>query len=924
MRSTPEGPELPGSTALIGSSHPNPSEASTPQPADAGSLDPSRLFGGHRLIRRLGRGGFAEVWEAERSPDGRRVALKVLRSHHGLNEDLKRRFQNEGRVAASLSHPRVVYVFSADVVEGHAVITMELVPGGTLQDRLDKEGPMPPQAAADAILDVIEGLEAAQRLGITHRDVKPSNCFVDASGRIKIGDFGIARSAEFSAVKTATGVFVGTPAFASPEQFRGQRADHRSDLYGVGATLYALLTNHPPFEAAAVGELLARIVTQPPVPFSKHGVRVHRTMRGVVYRLLAKDPQARYPTYGALASALTPLSTRDTLAPDIARRFGAYLVDLILSTSLVSVIFSAISGVGVLEWVQRPTMSPYLFAAGGFAVPVVLFSLFEWLWRRTPGKRLFGLYVVSTTGAPCTPGQALLRNLSFWALHNSLGWVALFGPDWIAPLSVLGAALPCVSMRSANGFAGLHEIWTATGVRAARGRSTEHSQITTEDPALDPTGSETGRETYRGPYRPLGEAWRTDRDSLVIAFDDQLSRRVWIHESASPGDASAIRAEAAHRPGRLQWLQGGSVEGCRWDAYEAPFGMTLPQYVSARGSLGWSETREILLELLSETAASIDAGDLPERISLHHLWIDGNAHLKVLGFPAAAAGDEGAHVEWHWNELHRAVALLCLEGAVPGATRSVTEPPRAPLPGQARAFLATLIRDPLDPTRLRGQISKLRDLSLAPASVSRSVRLTQLLCAWSLPGVIASGAFLGVFGSLLARPHWDQGIAGLAVAAAAGLDIAMVVLCLIAIPSLLAAYLFRGGPLLYLFGMQAQRSDGAAASRARCLLRATIAMLPILLISVPVWMLTGFGALAGRSPVGTDQTLADAWARNIMMQIETSLTTGLREVPEALRIAMLLVGACLAVLFLVGVFLSVLNPSRGIQDQIAGTRLMPR
>jgi serine/threonine protein kinase len=131
---------------------------------------------------------------------------------------------------------------------------------------------MRPHDAVDALLDVIDGLEAAERLGIVHRDIKPSNCFLDRSGRVKIGDFGIARSPKFAPDQTATGIFVGTPAFASPEQLRGQPANNRSDLYSVGATLYALLTGTRHSRRPSA-EMLANVMTQPPVPFSEHGVQ---------------------------------------------------------------------------------------------------------------------------------------------------------------------------------------------------------------------------------------------------------------------------------------------------------------------------------------------------------------------------------------------------------------------------------------------------------------------------------------------------------------------------------------------------------------------------------------------------------------------------------------------------------------------------
>src|SRR5262249_51060098 len=132
-------------------------------------------------------------------------------------------------------------------IEGYATIAMELMPGGTLQDRLSRQGALPVKEAVDFTLQIIDGLEAAHEAGIVHRDVKPSNCFLDADGHAKIGDFGVSKALEGAVGLTLSGSFVGTPSYASPEQVRGRDLDLRSDIYSVGATLYALLTGKPPF-----------------------------------------------------------------------------------------------------------------------------------------------------------------------------------------------------------------------------------------------------------------------------------------------------------------------------------------------------------------------------------------------------------------------------------------------------------------------------------------------------------------------------------------------------------------------------------------------------------------------------------------------------------------------------------------------------
>ena len=134
-----------------------------------------------------------EVYEAEQLETGRRLALKVLRDTLRGDED-RARFLREGQLAASISHAHTVYIFGSEEVGGAPAITMELLSGGTLKDRVSAEGPMPPSAAVSAVLDIIGGLDAAQAAGILHRDIKPSNCFVDADGAVKVGDFGLSIS----------------------------------------------------------------------------------------------------------------------------------------------------------------------------------------------------------------------------------------------------------------------------------------------------------------------------------------------------------------------------------------------------------------------------------------------------------------------------------------------------------------------------------------------------------------------------------------------------------------------------------------------------------------------------------------------------------------------------------------------------------
>lgn len=170
----------------------SPTGSGTMRVADA-RLAPGQEFGPYRVVRLLGRGGMGEVYEAEQLEHGRRVALKVLSQR--LTDPVDRaRFLREGQLAASITHPNCVYIFGSEEIAGTPVITMELLAGGTLKDRVREQGPLPPAAAVDAILQIIAGLDAAQAGGILHRDIKPANCFTDRDGhgegrRLRAVDF---------------------------------------------------------------------------------------------------------------------------------------------------------------------------------------------------------------------------------------------------------------------------------------------------------------------------------------------------------------------------------------------------------------------------------------------------------------------------------------------------------------------------------------------------------------------------------------------------------------------------------------------------------------------------------------------------------------------------------------------------------------
>jgi serine/threonine protein kinase len=269
-----------------------------------------------------------EVYEAEHTESGRRVALKVLRSRLQNAED-RARFLREGQLAASVSHPHTVYIFGSDEIAGMPVISMELLPGGTLKDRVAAHGLPAPTEAVSAVLDIIGGLDAAHAAGILHRDIKPSNCFVDSDGAVKVGDFGLSISTLARDVHhdLDTGSFQGTPQFAPPEQLRGEPLDVRADIYAVGATLYYLLTGRAPFDARDLRELVTMVTTETPAPPRQLRPDIPAGLAAVVMRCLAKSPSDRPASYAALAAALRPFSVFADAPAAPGPRFVAGAID---------------------------------------------------------------------------------------------------------------------------------------------------------------------------------------------------------------------------------------------------------------------------------------------------------------------------------------------------------------------------------------------------------------------------------------------------------------------------------------------------------------------------------------------------------------------------------------------------------------------
>ena len=251
------------------------------------------LFDGrYRIVRKLGTGGMANVYLAEDEVLGRRVAIKILNDRHAGDEQFVERFRREAKNAASLSHPNIVSIYDRGEAEGTYYIAMEYLDGRSLKELIVGRGPAPVNVAIEYARQILGAIAFAHRHGIVHRDIKPHNVLVDAEGRLKVTDFGIARAGVSQ--MTEAGSIIGTAQYLSPEQAKGAPVDQTSDLYSVGVVLYELLTGVVPFNGDTPVEIAMKHLSSTPEPPSAKRAEVPRELDLVVMRALAKDPADRY------------------------------------------------------------------------------------------------------------------------------------------------------------------------------------------------------------------------------------------------------------------------------------------------------------------------------------------------------------------------------------------------------------------------------------------------------------------------------------------------------------------------------------------------------------------------------------------------------------------------------------------------------
>ncbi len=741
------------------------------------------------FIRVLGAGGMGVVFEAEETRTGRRVALKVIAPRLSPSQDVLDRFQQEARASASLSHDHCVFVYGAYQVHNNPAIAMELMSGETLDDRIKSKKKISILQAVKWTHQMLEGLSSAHESNLIHRDIKPSNIFMAANNTVKVGDFGLTQSNTEDLSQSQSGVFMGSPLFASPEQVRGYQLDHRSDLYSVGATLYALLSGSAPHTSTTIGDLFAKIATEDAPSLRTVRRRVPKDLEAIVFKALAKKPEDRFDDCAAFQQALAPFLRARGGTPQLSSRIAAYCIDtlvFLIPIAALAIAQDLLAHSGSefsisLSMETTRTSARFIFA--------LHFVVIEGRYGASLGKRILGLRVVTMSGDRPGIRRAFLRYLifdldflmSFLGLKSSFwGWI------WFAAL------FSTASRRS--GRRGLHE--RVSGTRVIEVNETFFKRSRARD-VLDPkrNTSELPQGSC-GPYQLLDQLHETNQGDLWLGRDEKLGRDVWILSNSQEFFVGDDTNSNLHFLDRIEDSNGVHR------VFEAPGGAPLLEYVTANRTLPWPIARQVILDLIGILS------DSNKHPIMEQVWIDRKGKLRLL--PFCLSQEEYHSTESFAPDVCRAIfGLNDDKGRLP-----------EDIPQEARSSIHTLISNDFHHSNLKEMRKDIDATDSNPRFVPRATRMMQLAFSSLVP--IASAIAWLVFefdqalGSEISNP---EDLTGFQYGA----------LCIL-LPGIISAYAFRGSLGFTVFSIRIVDSQAHRISRFRCAYRAALTWLPLVLI----------------------------------------------------------------------------------------------
>jgi serine/threonine-protein kinase len=390
-----------------------------PVGAAPGPLDeagPAGRFGDYELLGEIARGGMGVVFRARQVGLNREVALKMLLSGPLATGAERRRFRAEAEAAARLRHPNVVPVYEVGEHGGRPFYSMKLVEGGSLAGALGRFAG-DPRAAARLVAQVARAVQDAHGCGLVHRDLKPANILLDPDGTPHVSDFGLARAVEGGPGLTQAGAVVGTPAYMAPEQASGSAVSERTDVYGLGAVLYALLTGRAPFAGGSAQEVVLQVLEREPSPPGRLRAGVPRDLERICLKCLAKRPEERYAGAEALAEDLERFLRGEDVEASRAGRLGR-----------------------LRRWARRePGLAVRLAGLG------VVFALTQYNYVTSPAPDAWYHAIVSALELGWLASAAGL-----WALGRRAGRPGRLRPTWLAADAAFLTALLVVLGRRAG------------------------------------------------------------------------------------------------------------------------------------------------------------------------------------------------------------------------------------------------------------------------------------------------------------------------------------------------------------------------------------------------------------------------------------------------------------------------------------------
>ncbi len=318
-----------------------------------------RYFGDYAITRELARGGMGVVFEARQLSLNRKVALKMILAGQLAHETDVKRFYTEAEAAANLDHPGIVPIFEVGQHEGQHYFSMGFVEGQSLSQRLT-DGPLPPREAAALMAAVADAIDYAHQCGVIHRDLKPGNILLDQKGNPRVTDFGLAKKLEGDSGLTGSGQIMGTPSYMPPEQAGGKRAavGPAADVYALGATLYALITGRPPFQAATAMDTVLQVISDEPVPPRRLNPSIPRDLETISLKCLEKEPDRRYANAAAMAADLRRFLTGEPIAARPVTRLERLAkwarrkptLAAAYTLGLLAVLLGGLGGMAVWQW----------------------------------------------------------------------------------------------------------------------------------------------------------------------------------------------------------------------------------------------------------------------------------------------------------------------------------------------------------------------------------------------------------------------------------------------------------------------------------------------------------------------------------------------------------------------------------------------